>query len=125
MTDEQLDALEAAAKVATPGPWREAPLYDRIDSPMQVIGEHNRIVADCGHSIDSQFITAANPAVVLDLIAELRKARAELNWLAEKLARIARIYHMSMGLKNHEYWLDAARVGVEEQGGTPHVSESD
>lgn len=90
MTEKELAALETAAKVATPGPWLEAPLYeDRIDTPMQIIAhrEHadgERVVADCGYSIDSQFIAAANPAAVLELIAELRQARRERDWLAEK-----------------------------------------
>jgi len=47
MSDEELDALEATAKAATPGHFRNA---------------------------------------VLDLIAELRQARRERDWLAGKLA---------------------------------------
>lgn len=80
-----LDALEALAKAATPGPWcgaghpqREPPFY-------VVAGPHERpglwpattLVADLSTSIvDAKFIAAANPATVLALIERVRAAEA-------------------------------------------------
>ena len=61
MTDAELDALEAAAKAATPGPW-ETDYHLRKN-------------------------TAYIAAAVLDIIVELRQARRERDWLAEVLAR--------------------------------------
>ena len=82
MTDDQLDALEAAAKAATRGPWTwnglsvEADEFDLCScvdwrSPINRNGQANAC-----------YIAAANPAAVLELIAELRQARAERDWIA-------------------------------------------
>lgn len=79
MTEKELDALEAAAKAATPGPWKcpgRALVVSRMDSSEQ-------LVCDCLSKQfaqapkDAAFIAAANPAAVLDLIAELRQAKEE------------------------------------------------
>ena len=70
-TDAELDALEAVAKAATPGPWK---LDAEADTTLD-----DQIVRD------GIYIATANPAVVLNLIAELRQARAERNWLVENM----------------------------------------
>ena len=83
-----LDALEATAKAATPGPWRH-PGRALVVSRMS---EDEPLVCDC---ISEQFaqapknaayIAAANPAVVLALIATVRQAQAERDWLANDIA---------------------------------------
>ena len=81
MTDEQIDALEALAKAATPGPWKES-LY-----PFFIQAGDYKIanVTSKNAGDDSAFIAAANPAAILELIADLRKAeegcyRADLFW---------------------------------------------
>lgn len=87
MTNEQLDALEAATKAATPGPWRH-PGRALVASRMS---EDEPLVCNCISKQfaqapkDAAFIAAANPAAVLDLIAELRKVRRERDWLASQL----------------------------------------
>lgn len=75
MTDTELDALEAAAKAATPGPWE----YDDADEDMAALGAENQRVKDAA------YIAAANPSTVLELIQELRQARKERDWLAEQI----------------------------------------
>ena len=61
MTDAELDELEVKAKAAKKV---ENELWD----------EKNAVAL---------FHAAANPAVILELIAKLRQTRAERNWLAE------------------------------------------
>lgn len=85
MTDAELDALEAAAKAATPGPWK-------IDPVLNILSENNPPIYvytdeddSIGKAADIKYVAAANPAVVLDLIAELRQARAERDWLVENM----------------------------------------
>lgn len=80
MTDAELDALEAAAKAATSGPWE-------TDSLNNVRNRDTTIVLTAvlpthrePRPEDANYIAAANPAVVLELIAELRQARASLHW---------------------------------------------
>ena len=83
MTDVELDALEAAAKAATPGPWKH--YNNKGNDCVTVFGKvflpRNELSV-----ADTAFIAAANPSVVLDLIAELRQTRAERDWLAAMLS---------------------------------------
>lgn len=81
MTDAELNALEAAAKAATPGPWtaKEGPDFSEIfanDKNIALVGSQH---------VDAAYIAAANPATILELIAELRQAKAKQKWLAEVL----------------------------------------
>lgn len=75
-----LDALEAAARAATPGPWMrlfgERTVYDRMEDGCR----GNAIVrADMPSRQDAanlDYIAAANPAVILEVVARLRAAEA-------------------------------------------------
>ena len=85
-----LDALEALAKAATPGPWEDDMLYnvrESNDSKCVVV-----VTKTCTERFptpnDAAYIAAANPAVVLELVAELRKTRAERDWLAEMVIAV-------------------------------------
>ena len=78
-----IDELEKIAKAATPGPWGDPEKDVHIgDFGWLVFGCPAGETADTeqGHA-DAKFIAAANPAAVLELIAEIRKAQA----LDEKL----------------------------------------
>lgn len=78
----ELDALEAAALAATPGPW----WTQRVTEPQAVVNQG--VWANEGeccatavtlHVImdeDEKFIAAANPAAVLELIRRVRAAEA-------------------------------------------------
>ena len=82
-----LDLLEALAKAATPGPWENAAGY-KIE--VAATGTHcasawERYTYEPDKKITSEkaqanatYIAAANPAVLLELIAELRAKNALL-----------------------------------------------
>lgn len=78
-----LDYLETTAKAATPGPWYAsgAPkaycIASRNDNTDIVsVNLYNEYIkSGVQREEDADFIAAANPAVVLELIAELRSAR--------------------------------------------------
>jgi len=80
MTDEQLSALEAAARAATPGPWMSLDFQ-----PWKVWdGEGNNLLGSFANDCDGAYIAAANPAVVLALIARVRELEvdaARFRWL--------------------------------------------
>lgn len=95
MNDEELNALEAAAKAATPGPWTTAKPQTITDGPAKgwpdrevIAGTPGRqaiytdpVNANRGGSFpaaDCEFIAMANPERILRLIAELRAARYEI-----------------------------------------------
>jgi len=91
MTDAELTAIEAAARAATPGPWyikRGYCLYDERD--MHIVSAWENYSGSLGLTIDSHqamanamFLEDTNPAAILELIAELRQAKAERDWLAK------------------------------------------
>ena len=75
MTD--LAELKALAEAATPGPWSYDGSYvcpARVEAGTTYV-ETWRSVADCHQPENTQFIAAANPAVVLELIAENERLR--------------------------------------------------
>lgn len=112
-----LDTLEAFAKAATPGPWdtKEGPDFSEI-----LANSKNIALVGSQHK-DAAFIAAANPAVVLELIAELRKGRAERYWLATRIALDGVSCPIEPNVcagtcEDHiQCWLEAARDAVEEQ----------
>lgn len=81
-----LDALEALARAATPGPWaahnrqthlgteNAAGAYWTVDGP----NGNSLIEAQANRPANSEYLAALSPDVVLALIAELRAARADL-----------------------------------------------
>jgi hypothetical protein len=88
-----LEKLEALAEMATPGPWRG----DRFDGTVKydiVAGDYPNgkyeIVCrgDNGNNFgfmkagDEDYALAANPAAILELIAEVRRFRATLQAIA-------------------------------------------
>jgi hypothetical protein len=93
MTDDW-EALEAAAKLATPGPWglrwegqtlileSEADGQPEWDTP-ELVNSWTYAGRDRENydTSDPDFIAAANPTAVLALIAEVKQLRAEMaNW---------------------------------------------
>ena len=75
MTDKEINKLESKAKAVKNGH-----LSVHYDPQVQIDYWVN--VED---EADAKFIAYANPAAIIDLIAELRKARKERDWLAYKL----------------------------------------
>jgi hypothetical protein len=90
MTAVDLDKLEALAKAATAGPWRtDGRCIDQLtDSagqgfPLDVYPDSVEVVraGDDGgipRDADASFIAAAHPEAVLELVAEVRRLRAEV-----------------------------------------------
>lgn len=70
MTDAEIDALEAKAYAATTGPWR-------------VLKENGWVVTDNvfietdALPRNAEYIAAANPAVILEMVREIRRLRKE------------------------------------------------
>lgn len=142
-----LDTLEAAAKAATPGPWVNTAGYKiKVAST----GTHcasawERYTYEPGKEITSEkaqanaaFIAAANPATVLELIAELRAEREkytnavkaykaavqEGEWLAYQVHKQRRRCPPLQSCDTDDIvtendcqqcWLNAAREAVEEK----------
>lgn len=77
-----LDALEDTAKAATPGPWDNVVGY-RIYAGKKNVANAQEVFSCYAHEeirskqaqANAAYIAAANPAVVLELIEELRTAR--------------------------------------------------
>lgn len=121
-----LDTLEFRAVVATPGPWKTVDahamsIYDEIRGAN---GERIATTYSTRNPFDlaeanAAFIAAANPAVVLGLITELRrvsdmvrKEREARNWLATMLGE-----HYGKEEGSPQKWLDEARriAGITEE----------
>lgn len=87
LTDERLAELEAMAKAATPGPRRALPNPDWSGGVWAITAnpEHDWIqainagLAKAASKKNALFIAAADPDVVLSLIAEVRRLREELD----------------------------------------------
>lgn len=109
-----LDALQAAAEAATPGPWTSSVIRVENDADGKARGagavrgrEGNGYVFMSANGpeilvADAVFIAAANPAVVLELVASHRSA----------LARIARVeaLHVKGSSERVEQTPDGPRV---------------
>jgi hypothetical protein len=81
-----LDELEQLARAATPGPWDGTISTSRVRylGPRQDTVEHGDYIASCTHAPDAEFIAAANPAVVLELVRRLRAAVAIVREVAQE-----------------------------------------
>ena len=85
MTGEQLNDLEELARRATPGPWIATKMYPNND--LYVVstspdGPH--ITLADGN--DGKYVAAANPATILKVLDELKKAIKERDWLIDAVA---------------------------------------
>ena len=85
MTQEQINELRKIAEDATPGPWIKRGYVPGIGCGVDGV----TAVAHHTTSADADFISAANPAAVLELIAEIErvtKQRAEMMAIGEDAA---------------------------------------
>lgn len=84
MTDAELSALEAAAKAATPGPWRteyrQRYVFAENDVNVCEIRGYGELIHMVPESeaveqmrSNGAYIAAAHPDAILELIAELRQ----------------------------------------------------
>ena len=101
MTTIDLDALDALARNATPGPWSHDPEDGRVDRleddegeivvAGQVIGTFwphggptRQLLLE---SADAEYIAAADPSTVLALIADLRRAQETVDQIEDFVTR--------------------------------------
>ena len=82
ITAQHLFELECAAKAASPGPWHICRVGIGEDCIFDATGAAVTHVSDCNSGerndvseANKQFLSAANPAIVLALIADLRSER--------------------------------------------------
>ena len=87
MTDAELDALEAAARAATPGPWEIS-----RDDFASYIESRKGTVGEIGDAFDANYIAAASPDKILELITDLRQAQDNIKALESVMAAEARGY---------------------------------
>jgi hypothetical protein len=91
-----LDVLEKLAKAATPGPWKSwfahwgqadisapRPHWSRKTAERTINGIPQESVTPYIKPEDANFIAAANPDVVLGLIALVRKLQAETDAVSQ------------------------------------------
>lgn len=87
-----IENLEALAKTATPGPWtvdeeclaERDRLYVAKGKPGNLRGRILEVFANClvrhaGRADNAKFIAAANPKAILEMAAEIRRLRTEVN----------------------------------------------
>ncbi|BEM22084.1 hypothetical protein SME04J_04500 [Serratia marcescens] len=98
--DNKLSELKAAAMAATPGPWfRSSVQFNGITTEETFITQGNKPhVASTSEKRDAIFIAAANPAAVLELLAdnehlarELVARNGENEWLRKRSAELEAI----------------------------------
>ena len=93
MTQEQINELRKLAEAATPGPWNTSPGGCGIIGPdKQWLGGMNDWVCEYSEEMtqsenNAAFIAAANPAAILDMIAEVESLRDQVNGLTGSLER--------------------------------------
>lgn len=92
-----IEKLEALAKAATQGQWRKGKNADDVvadhpagheQDPHEIDYYGGHLVAESISACNREFIAAANPAAVLELIADLKKSRAECEALRKDAERV-------------------------------------
>lgn len=79
-----LNKLEQLARAATPGPWAHVPVYPNgftgtAQSGWTVANGYDRLAElDIVREADAAFIAAANPAAVLELLAEIDRLSGQV-----------------------------------------------
>lgn len=94
---DKFSELKAAAMAATPGPWGINRTGNTIVSNQShpvatVSGAFHRQLAGGGVGKDAEFIAAANPAVVLELLAELEAKDKRIAELEAEITNIVDSY---------------------------------
>lgn len=84
MDKEKLARLKELAEYATPGPWKLQ--YAGLCARWLVNMEGDHVIDGMVNPREGGFIAAANPATILDLIAEIERLEKEAAWLAGLVA---------------------------------------
>ena len=108
ITDELLNELEQKEKAATPAPWS----YDAYDVDerescglgFDIVGPPEAMLrGQLEHKSDASLIAAARDALP-DLLAEVRKLRAENAALREAVRPLVEAYNNDTGVTNGLLW---------------------
>lgn len=90
-----IEELKKVALAATPGPWEKCDSYgpnengtciSAVERPDLMIASTTGYYGRVGGIANTHFIALANPAVILDLIAQLEAAQKEIHDLKMKLS---------------------------------------
>lgn len=100
MTTLDLDALERAARAATPGPWDFRTLENFGGNVVRYRdGDRFDIerVAKAGLETNATFIAAANPAAILSLISDYRALQERVEGAEKALRPFPRVAEQDIG----------------------------
>jgi hypothetical protein len=88
MTEQELAAIEALAKAATPGPWEAGDAYN-YTAPISAAGVYGMgmELAECQRGVDAAYLAAVHPQQTLALVAEVRRLRVERDAMRTELAK--------------------------------------
>lgn len=91
---ERIDKLEELAKKATQGKW--SGYYgdkneDYIDGAINNEYVHIAMVNKPNCENNTLFISSANPAMIMEMIAEMRMLKKEAEWLAEHMQAVCEL----------------------------------
>lgn len=88
-TSEQLDALQAAAEAATPGPWKHSCYGEERGNGSQsgcnVRCSDDEVAGEIWH-FDASYLVAWNPAVALEFVAAHREVVKQRDDVAKRLS---------------------------------------
>ena len=127
MTENELNEIEARANAATPGKWKHVDMRRH-----QIICE-DKYIGGIEDYENANFITHAREDIP-ELVAEVRKLRAEMDVLASKIVQVTELNCPDFGIKGefkclkelcdckeHESkcWIDWARWEAEQNGRIP------
>lgn len=97
-----IEELKKVALAATPGPWEKCDSYgpnengtciSAVERPDLMIASTTGYYGRVGGIANTHFIALANPAVILDLIAQLEAAQKERDDLREKVNQADSEWH--------------------------------
>lgn len=119
-----LDAIEAAARAATPGPWEHQPAFfdnavtqnrclygASVKGPFYIGSYEDRGFSD----EDAAYIAALSPDVALALVARVRELEAALRQIAHEVAENGHCGEAGVGCPDCDA-LAAARAALGEGG---------
>ncbi|EKN5157503.1 hypothetical protein DVP88_09535 [Yersinia enterocolitica] len=115
-----IEELKKVALAATPGPWEKCDSYgpnengtciSAVERPDLMIASTTGYYGRVGGIANTHFIALANPAVILDLIAQLEAAQKERDVYANLASDVGDIITL---LQNNEW---AEQVGKTNVGG--------
>ena len=127
MTNEQIQALKAAAESTTPGEWA-IQFGDEIYASDGVNHDQIAMLFSDNSARDAEFIAAANPSVVLSLLAERDADKALIAEQAKRIAELEGALNLASasyaGERERADALQARKLTVKLlEGYKPHVQK--